>query len=92
MLAVIGHILIAFEADPHIAAEDQRRIDDDINSILEEQNKRALEIKPKTSILRRVKCFLDKLFKNDRNSKIKAIKNEENSIDELNDLDCIIED
>lgn len=66
--------------------------DDDINSILEEQNKRALEIKPKTSILRRIKCFLDKLFKNNRNNKFKAIKNEEKSIDELNDLDCIIDE
>lgn len=66
--------------------------DEDIYLMLDEQNKRALEIKPKTSILRRVKHFLDKLFRSNKNNEFKAIKNEKISIDELNDLDCIIDE
>ena len=42
MLAVVGHILVALQTDPHIASENQRRVDHDTADIQEHLQARRL--------------------------------------------------
>lgn len=66
--------------------------DEEINSILEYQNSKASKIKPKSSVLSKIKGFFNKIFNKDQKPTKNAKEINNLTIDELNDLDCIEDD